>query len=231
MKRFLPSEIPGQISAAVLSAVDLAVDSRWDAARTRAARLTGDSIEAKVSNLTDLFARELGLVGATAGGVAAVPGIGTASTIATGVAEFSYFTMRAGELILTIGAVHGHSEVTVEEQRAWILSVLLFGNVASEGFTKLAGELGKGLGAKATQRVPMTLLRSINNAASRTIVTKYGTKRGVVALGRALPFGIGAVIGGGANYISLKLLAKHANRFFTNLPYSTIIDTEGPPTH
>jgi hypothetical protein len=126
-------------------------------------------------------------------------------------------------LILTIGAVHGHTQATVEEQRAWILSVLVDGNAASEGFIKLAGELGKGLGAKATKSIPMSVLRAVNSSAGRTIVTKYGTKRGVIALGRALPFGVGMVIGGGANYASVRIMANHANKFFLDLPYTTVI--------
>ena len=68
----------------------------------------------------------------------------------------------------------------------------------------------------------MSRLRAINAAAGRTVVTKYGTKRGVVALGRALPIGIGSVIGGGTNYGSTRLLGRQADKFFTELPYRTI---------
>ncbi|MFI7517479.1 hypothetical protein ACIBVK_28680 [Micromonospora echinofusca] len=33
----------------------------------------------------------------------------------------------------------------------------------------------------------------------RNFITKYGAKQGILVLGQAAPFGIGAVIGGGAN--------------------------------
>ncbi len=225
-----PADVSHRMGDAVLSAVDLAVGSKWEAAKERADRLTGESVESKVAAVSALFAKELGLVGASAGGVAAVPGVGTGTSVAASIAEFGYFTMRAGELVLTIGALHGHTKASVEEQRAWIFSVLLFGNAAAEGFTKLAGEVGKGLGLKATRKIPMSLLNAINGAAGRTLVTKYGTKRGVIALGHSLPFGIGAVIGGGANYAAVRLLTKHADKFFTDLPYSRIvIDTDEAP--
>jgi hypothetical protein len=217
-----PAKARQDIGDAVLAAVDLAVDTKWETAKQRAEKLTGQSTSDKVDQLTSLFARELGMVGASAGGVAAVPGLGTASYVAAYVAEFGYFTLRSGELILTIGALYGHSEASVEEQRAWILSVLIYGTTASEGFTRLAGEVGKGLGKKATTKIPMSVLKAINSSAGRTIVTKYGTKRGVVALGRALPFGIGMAIGGGANYAGVHLMARHADKFFDNLPYSTV---------
>lgn len=225
----LPSDFARRLSGAALSAVDQAVGTKWESAKDRAKRITGESIDAKVSNVTSVFARELGLLGATTGGVAALPVAGTGTAVAAGIAEFSLYTVRVGELILTIGALHGHTEASVEEQRAWILSVLLFGNTAAEGFTKLAGEVGKGLGKKATKKIPVTALRAINHAASRTIVTKYGQKRGVIVLGRMLPFGIGALVGGSANYLTVSLLAKHANKFFTNLPYSSVLAEQPDP--
>lgn len=174
--------------------------------------------------MTEQFARELGLVGAVAGGAAALPAVGMAAVLAMSASEFGVFTMRCSELILTIGAIHGHTDVTVEEQRVWIMYVLLFGSGAAESFNKLASEVGKRLGKKAVHAVPTTMIRAINRAAGRTIVTKYGTKRGVVALGRAMPFGVGAVIGAGANYGGVRLLGRHADRFFKNLPYSVVVD-------
>ena len=47
----------------------------------------------------------------------------------------------------------------------------------------------------------------------------------VVALGRALPAGIGSVVGGGGNYGNTRLLGHYANKFFTELPYRTIDTT------
>lgn len=146
--------------------------------------------------------------------------------MSTSIAEFGWFTVRASELILTIGALHGHTQSTMEERRAWILSILVFGDGAAAGFNKLAGEVGKGLGKKATQKIPISVLRKINSSLGRTIITRYGTKRGVVSLGAALPFGIGAVVGGAANYAGARLLARHANKFFKDLPYRTVLDIE-----
>ena len=217
-----PSKARDDIGEVVLAAVDLAVGSKWGPAKQRAEKLTGQSTSDKVKQLNSMFAKELGIVGASAGAAAALPTIGTASTLALTATEFSYFTMRSGELILTIGALHGYSEASVEEQRAWILTLLIYGGAASEGFTKLAGEVGKGVGKKATKKIPMSVLRAINSTAGRQIVTKYGTKRGVIALGRALPAGIGMAIGGSANYAGIRLLGRHADKFFGNLPYSTV---------
>ena len=220
-KKFSSIDRRRQAGEAVLAGVDKAINSRWQPAKDRAARLTGDTIDEKVKALTSTYARELGTVGGAAGAVAAVPGVGTSAAIAGSVADFGYFAFRAGELILTIGAVHGHEDATIEEQRAAILSVLAYGNGASEAFRKLAGEVGKGLGKKAALRIPASSLQAINATLGRTIVTRYGTRRGVIALGRVMPMGIGMVIGGGANYGTTKLLGRYAHKFFSELPYAT----------
>lgn len=210
------------VGKASLAGVDAAVAHRWGAAKERAQRVTGASLDEKVQALAKSFAEELATVGAVTGGSAAIPAVGTGASLSISAAEFGWVTFRLSELILTIAALHGHDEPTVEEQRMWILSVLAFGDGAVEGFSRLAAEVGKGLGKKATTSIPMSVLRAINSSLGRTIVTKYGKRRGVIALGTALPFGIGAGIGAGANYLTVSLLAKYAHRFFGNLPYNTV---------
>ena len=54
---------------------------------------------------------------------------------------------------------------------------------------------------------------------------RYGTRRGAIALGTALPLGIGALVGGSANYLAVRALARHADEFFLRLPYSAIDTT------
>lgn len=205
---------PGEV---VLAGVDRVVSGRWEGARRTAAATTGTRDE-RVAQLKRAFSRELGTVGAAAGVVAAAPLVGTAATVATAGAELGWFTLRAGDLILAIAAVHGHTEPSVEERRAWVLSILAFGNSAAATFTKLAGEGGKGLGAKATARIPAEVLRRMNRSLGRTVVTKYGTRRGAIAVGRALPLGIGAAIGGTANYMLVRAIGRHADSFFVHLP-------------
>ena len=52
----------------------------------------------------------------------------------------------------------------------------------------------------------------------------------MIAIGKAAPFGIGAAIGGGMNYGSVRMIGKHADKFFLNLPYETVVedDADGP---
>lgn len=208
--------IGARLGEVVLSAVDWGVEERWASAKERAGRTHG-STDQRVAQVRKMFARELATAGALVGGVAAVPAVGTSAAVAASIAELGWLTVRVADMVLTIAAIHGHTEAEVEERRAWVLSILVFGDAAFAGFTKLAGELGKGLGAKAMGKVSGETLRAINRALGRTIITKYGTKRGVIALGRVLPFGIGAAIGSSANYLAVRVISRHSNSFFRQL--------------
>ncbi len=202
----------------VMEVVDTAVTNRWDAAVRRADATPGADIDAQVRALRKSFARELATVGAAAGGTAASPGVGTVAGLSVAGSEFAWTTTRGADLILTIGAIHGHEGASLEERRAWILAVLLFGETASVNLGKLTTQTAKGLGKKATDAISVETLRAINRTLGRTVLTKYGTKRGAVAIGRLLPFGIGAAIGGTANYVLVRGVSRHADSFFRDLP-------------
>ena len=48
-----------------------------------------------------------------------------------------------------------------------------------------------------------------------TILTKYGTKRGGVAIGKLIPFGVGVVVGGGFSYLTMKKFGDSARKYFS----------------
>lgn len=124
----------------VVRAVDRAVTARWPAAVQRASRARGATVEERVMHAQRGFVRELTVVGAAAGATAAVPGVGTAAGVAVAGGELAIATTRSADLILTIAAIHGLEAASVEERRAWVLSVMLFGETASRGFSRLAGD-------------------------------------------------------------------------------------------
>lgn len=67
-------------------------------------------------------------------------------------------------------------------------------------------------------QVPTATLRQIDKVLGRNFVTKYGTRQGIVVLGRVAPFGIGAVIGGGANAALASLAVRAGRRAFGPAP-------------
>jgi hypothetical protein len=127
-----------------------------------------------------------------------------------------------------MAALHGHPDPTVDERRAWVLAVLIYGGSARDGFATALNQVATGLTPAAGSRVSLATLQSVNRVMSRMLLRRYGSRRGIVALGTALPLGVGAVVGGGANYIAVRRLARHADEFFARLPYSAIDTTATP---
>jgi hypothetical protein len=212
-----------RLTAGILGTIDEVSNSRWDAAVKRAAAQPGRIRPEKVKALTDSFAREVGAAGAAAGVVAASPAFGTGATLLTATAELGWFTARAGDLILTIAALHGRPDPTVDERRAWLLAVLIYGGSARDEFARAVNEASTGVVAVGPERrLPIGAIQLANRAMSKALFRKYGARRGAAAVGRMIPLGIGAVIGATANYAAIRALARNADEFFARLPYSAI---------
>ncbi|NND73488.1 MAG: hypothetical protein HKN44_00630 [Ilumatobacter sp.] len=209
---------PAALGARILAAIDDGVEQRWGPALRRAAAVEGDTVEARVDAVTSGFRQELGVAGAAAGGTSAIPGVGVATASAAFAVELAWSTVRLTDLVLTIAALHGHRDATIDERRLWVLTILTFGDGATSMLTRLASDLGATVGSQAAGRVPAETVRQLNKALGAKVVTRYGTRRGAIAVGRAIPFGIGAALGYGLNSYTVKATARHANVFFADIP-------------
>ena len=223
-----PDVVGRPVAEQLVEAIDKAVETRWAAAQDRARNLSGLDREQRVDAITARIRRELGAAGAASGGTAAIPGVGFGAATATFAVELGWSTMRLADLILTIAAVHGHDRATVDERRMWVLSILTYRDGAAGMVAKLASEVGETSSRSSARRLTNSSVKRINATMGRAVVAKYGARRGVAALGRAVPFGIGAVLGYGMNTRAVAMTAKHAHAFFTEFPITLdAIDTEG----
>jgi hypothetical protein len=212
-----------RLATGILGTIDEVSSNRWEAAVRRAAAQPGRIRPEKIKSLTDSFAREVSAAGAAAGAVAASPAFGTTATLFTATAELAWFTARAGDLILTIAALHGRPGPTVDERRAWLLAVLIYGGSARDEFARAVNEASTCMVAVGPdRRVPIGALQLANRVMSKALFRKYGARRGLAVVGRMIPLGIGAVIGATANYAAIRSLARNADEFFARLPYSAI---------
>lgn len=216
----------------VLDAIDDGVRQRWEPATTRAAAVSDTgTIADQVRAVTVGFRHELGVAGALAGGAAAVPGVGLAATSTAFAVELAWSTVRLTDLILTIAAIHGHHDASVEERRLWVLSLLTYGDRAARMVDRLADDTIEREAARrpsAPRVTPAEVARQLNRSLAATVASRYGSKRGAMALGRAVPFGIGAVLGFGMNSYVVKTTARHAHRFFSDLPVVVRATQIGP---
>lgn len=166
-----------------------------------------ESIRRRQPNATDaqlirLLEREylaaVSVLGAAAGGPAAAPGVGTTVTLALSVVEVGAFFELTVLFALSVARLYGVHDWSHLRQRAFVLRVVL-GNSATRPVEQIAGRVGRHWGRAIVRTIPVESIRTINRVLSHNLVTKYGAKQGVLVLGRAVPFGIGAVIGAGGN--------------------------------
>ena len=217
-----------EITRTVLDAVHTAAESRWEPAQQRAAGLFGVTHEQKLIAVRKHFQREVVGLGTATGAVAALPGAGTATAIGVGLADIGWITVRNADVIFTVAALHGHTQAEVEERTAWVLAVLVFGDAAAASFEALARELSK----KAASVATSATMKKMNKAMAKKVFKSYGTKKGVLAVGKALPFGVGAVFGGVSSSRALKAVIHDADLFFGQIPRHTPIvhmELDPPP--
>lgn len=161
--------------------------------------------------------------GVAVGGAAAAPGVGTAAALALSVGEVGVFLEASVLFSLAIAEVHGVTIDDLERRRTLVLAVIL-GNSGSATVEKIAQRTGQHWARKAINSIPIETIRAINRVLGRNFVTKFGTEEGIIVLGRVVPFGIGAVIGGGANAALGTTVTRAARRAFGPPPASFAVD-------
>jgi hypothetical protein len=179
------------------------------------------SDEVLIKKLETSFSTTVTTTGAATGGVAAVPGVGTFAALSTGVGDGTFFLIASAAHVLAVASVYGIRIENYERQRALLLMVLAGGGAAG-GVTRAAGRTGSHLGARGVQAIPMETIRRINSVLGPHFVTRYGTTRGIIVLGRAAPLGLGVAIGGGGNFLMARGVIKATRKAFDSaLEYDT----------
>ncbi|MEU6963007.1 hypothetical protein [Streptomyces chrestomyceticus] len=207
----------------VLDLLDQAIGGQSPLIRKNVARARQRDPEATpaqvIRNLERMYVSALTGTGAAIGGTAAAPGIGTGVALALSAGEALSTLELTALFALSIAEVHGVPIDKVERRRTIVLGIMLGGS-GSTTITKVAERTGQHWGRQVVTKVPVETLRQINKILGKNFVTKYGTKQGIIVLGRVAPFGIGAVIGGGANATLAALTVRTARRAFGPPPTS-----------
>ncbi|WP_179471535.1 hypothetical protein [Mycolicibacterium vinylchloridicum] len=157
--------------------------------------------------------------GAAVGSAAAVPGIGTLTALSAVAGETLVFLEATAVFVLAIAEVHGIPLEHRERRRALVLAVLV-GDESKGAITDLLGP-GRTSGAwlaEGAELLPLPALSQLNTRLMRYFVKRYALKRSAMALGKMLPVGIGAVVGGGGNRMMGKKIVNNARTAFGPAP-------------
>ena len=164
----------------------------------RVARMRRDRPGADAAELVEMagarFRRDAGLSSGAVGASAAIPAIGTGAAAALTVGQSAAFIASAVTYVLTVAEIQGVHVVDTERRRALVLSALL----GKEGSEAVQGQLGLSSmfwAAQLLMQMPLPSVKSINARLIKRMAKHSAAKGGALALGRLLPFGIGAAIG------------------------------------
>ncbi|MFF7393993.1 hypothetical protein ACFZAE_36815 [Streptomyces scabiei] len=207
----------------VLALLDKAIDLQTPLVRRNIARARQRKPEATpaevLRSLERMYVSALSGTGAAVGATAAAPGVGTGVALAMSAGETLSSLELSALFALSVAEVHGVPIAEVERRRTIVMGVMLGGS-GSTTIGKVAGRTGQHWGRQVVAKVPVETLRQINKVLGPNFIVKYGTKQGIIVLGRVAPFGIGAVIGGGANAALATLAVRAARRAFGPAPTS-----------
>ncbi|MBU6213819.1 MAG: hypothetical protein KGP01_05180 [Actinomycetales bacterium] len=154
--------------------------------------------------------------GAATGAAAAAPGVGIPAGIAAAGADLVAVTAASFDLAMAYADVFGVPTQDLEHRELLGLMVVV-GDSAAGTVNKAAGRTAPHLAKQGINKIPMSTIRRINAVLGRNFVTK-ASQRGVIVLGRVLPFGIGAGIGGAGNYLIGRGVIRAARALFGPVP-------------
>jgi hypothetical protein len=148
--------------------------------------------------LENLYLATVTAMGGSVGAVAALPAVGTGVALAMSGGEVVGFLEATAVYTLAVAEIYGVPVYDIERRRTVLMAVLL-GESATKLVEKAAGKTGPHWGKQIVTAIPRAKILKINKVLGRNFVTKWGSKQGIIVLGRVVPFGIGAIIGGAAN--------------------------------
>ena len=152
-------------------------------------------------------------VGAASGGVAAVPGAGTGVSLASSAHQISAFVEVTALFALAMAEVHGLHTSDPQVRRALVLAILV-GDAGVEMAEIAGADAASGWGRVLAQHAPDETVRRVNKTLGKHVVSRFGPRQQALALGRALPFGVGASIGAVGNAVLARGVIVSARRVF-----------------
>lgn len=162
--------------------------------------------------------------GAAVGATAVIPAIGTGVTLALSGLETAGFLEATALYAQSLGELHGIAIEDPERARALVL-IMMLGREGSDLVRQLAAQFtgvgparGAYWGELVTSSLPALALGPLVDRLKSTFVRHFAVRGGAGIIGRAIPFGIGAVIGGAGNNIVGRRVVQNSRLAFGSPP-------------
>lgn len=206
-----------KLSEVLLRGLEIAITVEQTPVAGYVARLRGARPDATpVEIIAVLEKRYLAVVtgtGAAVGGVAAAPAIGAVGVLALNGGETVVFLQATALFALAVAEVHGIRIEEVERRRTLVLAVVV-GDHGARLVEKMTVQAAEHWAELLPEVIPMSSIAAVNNVLSPWFVTKYGRTRGIVAMSRVAPFGVGVLVGAGGNRALGRTVVNTSRRVF-----------------
>jgi hypothetical protein len=185
----------------VAAALDRAVTIPSATIHAHVAQVRRRHPEAGPAEVVALLEKEYLLVvqgtGGAVGAAAAAPAVGTGVALALTVGDVATFFGASAAFALAVASVHGIEVHDAERRRALLLATILGESgakaIADEG--ALTGLRGVRIARVLLTRMPTGTIKRVNSRLTRQLLRRQLARQSGLAVGRLVPFGIGAVIG------------------------------------
>lgn len=209
--------VPPPVERALDAALDKALAIQRPAvlaylARVRARRPDATPAEV-IGRLERRYRAAVVGIGAASGGTAALPGVGTTASVATGVAEVTGFVTATAMYVLALAELYGIPVSDPEVRRALVLAALV-GEAGALAIDGAAIESGASWAQVLSRRASKESVKGLNTRLATLMLTRFGARQGALLLGRAVPFGIGAGVGAAGNAALARGVIRAARRSF-----------------
>ena len=168
------------------------------------------------------YLRDVTAIGGVTGASAFVPGIGTVTSMGLSALAVGGYLERTALYAQAVAELHGVNVKDPDLARSMVMAIML-GEEGSQLMntvllqtgkaTGVSGRWGMLLGGKSSGK-----MFSVERAIRNMFIKRFLTRQIGAFLGRALPFGVGAVVGGGANYGLGKDVVKNTREAFGDAP-------------
>ena len=161
--------------------------------------------------------------GALVGASAAVPAIGTGASLALSGVETAGFLEASALFAQSVTEVHGIVVDDPDRARALVMTMVL-GTAGSDLVKQLAGQASGGggktvyWGEMITKSMPRAVMGPIADRIKSSFMKRFAVAQGTNVVGRLIPFGVGAVIGGGGNHLLGRQIIRTAREGFGPAP-------------
>lgn len=181
------------------------------------------------------YIRDVTLGGGAVGASAFIPGIGTVTSVGLSALAVGGYLERTAIFAQAVAELNGVEIKNDESSRAMVMAIML----GEDGSVLMNTMLAQSTGASSiTKKWGMMMgkkddgkLFSVERTLRNMFIKRFLTRQSGALLGRALPFGIGAVVGGGANLALGKKVIQATHEAFGDAPATfpeTLITDRAP---